>query len=136
MTADVPTELARGSLEFLPEDGLLGFVAAQRWFGSKSREAAGLRLLDHAVLRGEPPLLLEALAEIRFHAGTHEVYQLLIGLRKSEAEKLDSVIAALDGWTSYDAFGDPSAARELIHLVRSGAALPAQEGSVEFRTLG
>src|SRR5438105_8461180 len=136
MSADVTTQLARGSVAFLPEEGLLEFVTAQRWFGSKSREAVGCELLDHALLRTAPPLLLLALAEIRFATGTHEVYQLLIGLRESEAKPSDSVIASVDGWTGYDALTDAAAARELIHLVRGGMTLPAQEGTVEFHTLG
>ena len=120
----------------LPEDALLAFVTAQRWFGAKSREPVGVRLLDHAALRHEAPLLVDALVELRYAAGTHDVYQLLIGLRHSGAEQANSVIAELDGWTGYDAFADPAAARELIHLVRGSSSLPAEEGTLEFHTLG
>jgi maltokinase len=120
----------------LPEEALLAFVTAQRWFGAKAREPVGLRLLDHSLLRGEPPLVLDALVEIRFAAGTHEVYQLLIGLRESGGEPDAAMIAALDGWTAYAAFADATAARELVHLVRSGSNVPTQEGMLEFHALG
>jgi maltokinase len=128
---DVATQLA-----LLPEDELLAFATSQRWFGAKSREAVGLRLLDHAILRSEAPLLVEALAEIRYHAGTHDVYQLLIGLRETGADGPGEPIAEVDGWTGYDALGDGLFGREVIHLVRSGATVSAQEGTVEFHTLG
>jgi len=119
----------------LPEDALLAFVTAQRWFGAKTREPVGMRLLDQAVLRKEAPVVVDALAEIRYDAGAHEVYQLLIGLRERETGHAEAVIAALDGWSGYDALTDSAAARELVHLVRRGASLPAQEGTLEFHTL-
>src|SRR5205814_1817685 len=83
---------------------------------AKAKDPAGLRLLDHGFLRGEPPIFVGALAEIRFQAGTHEVYQLLLGLRESWDERPGAVIAEVDGWTTYEGFDDPQAVRELIHL--------------------
>src|SRR5436190_11487622 len=120
MTTDVATAL--------PEDALLSYVSAQRWFGAKSRDAVGVRIVDHAHLRREPPMFVDALAEVRFAAGTHEVYQLLIGLRDSESAPDEPVIAEVDGLTAYGAFADPAAAREVIHLVRGGATMPTQDG--------
>ncbi|HZT14783.1 MAG TPA: hypothetical protein VFA19_02460 [Gaiellaceae bacterium] len=120
----------------LPEEALLAFVTAQRWFGAKTREPVGVRVVDQAVLRQEPPLLVDALAEIRYTAGAHEVYHLLIGLRERDAGQVEAVIATLDGWTGYDALTDPTAARELVHLVRGGSTMPAREGTLEFHALG
>jgi maltokinase len=136
VSGEIATQLVHGEVDLLLGEELLAFATAQRWFGSKSKQPAGLRLLDQAVLRSEPPILLDALAEIRFHDGTHEVYQLLVALRESGGEPPESVIAEAGGWTSYAGFADPFAARELIHLIRGGTAVLAGSGRVEFHSLG
>ena len=67
-------------------------------------------VLDRAILRdADPPLELN-LVEVRFDTGTHETYQLLVD----------------DG---LDALDDPRQVRELVHLIRSGSQLPAEDGS-------
>jgi maltokinase len=119
----------------LPEDALLSFIREQRWFGAKSSEVVGLRIADRAELRSEPPVLVDALAEVRYGSGTHDVYQLIVGLRE-DGDPGDSEIASADGWTSYEAFADPAFARELVHLLRSGSMLPAGEGTIEFCAMG
>src|SRR5439155_4993098 len=95
------------------EQALSDFVREQRWFGSKTRRVSHATILDRATLREtEPPLEL-LLVEMRFDTGTHETYQLLV-----------------DG--GFDALGDPRQVRELVHMIRGGAKLPAAEGIVEF----
>jgi maltokinase len=54
------------------------WVTRQRWFASKARELASVNILEHVPLSADPPLELE-LVEARFQAGTHELYQLLLG---------------------------------------------------------
>ncbi len=54
------------------------WVRQQRWFASKAREVASINVLESVTLSDEPKLELE-LVEARFHAGTHELYQLLPG---------------------------------------------------------
>ena len=53
----------------------------QRWFGSKASEVAHLNVLEAFTLREESPQLVLALIEARFPTGTHEVYQVPIGIR-------------------------------------------------------
>jgi maltokinase len=121
-----------GDLSFLDEQALTAHVAAQRWFGAKTQEVTHARVLNAAVLRTQVPLLVSAVAEIRFHAGTHELYQLLLGFR-SAAEGWDTgVVYEGDGWIVYDALADPALARELVHLMRTRASLAADEGTIEF----
>ncbi|MDX6511174.1 MAG: maltokinase, partial [Gaiellaceae bacterium] len=68
------------------EDDLREFVLGRRWFASKAREVAHLSLLEAPVVQAPPPLMLAlALVETRFHPGTHELYQLPLGLRPAEA---------------------------------------------------
>ena len=54
------------------------WVCGQRWFASKSREIASVTVLERIALSESPALGIE-LVETRFHAGTHELYQLLPG---------------------------------------------------------
>jgi maltokinase len=95
------------------EQALIDFIRDQRWFGSKSRQVIHAAVLDRVRLRdGDVPLELQ-LVEVRFDTGTHETYQLLVD-------------------NGLDALADPNQVRELVHLIRSGASVPAEEGAVEF----
>jgi trehalose synthase-fused probable maltokinase len=98
------------------EQALREFVTSQRWFGSKTRTVASASVVDRALLRDSGPRLELQLIEIRFDTGTHETYQLVT-----------------DG--DFDALGDPRQVRELVHMMRGGAKVPAAEGVVEFGSL-
>src|SRR5581483_9013824 len=97
------------------EQDLIEFVTSQRWFGSKTRNVIAARIVDRAVLRDVEPRLEVALVEVGFETGTHETYQLLLG---------DDDL---------DALADPRHVRELVHMIRGGATVQAEEGIVEFR---
>src|SRR4051812_18512281 len=64
-------------------DALADWVVGQRWFASKAREVT-VGLAEVLVLNEDPPLGL-ALVEARFAAGTHDLYQLLVGPGDLEA---------------------------------------------------
>jgi maltokinase len=106
------------------------YAAGARWFGSKARERVGAHLVDTAVLREPEPSLVLALLAVRFQPGTHELYQLPLGLRREGWN--DVSIGAGGGFTVYDALEDAGLARELVHLIQAGAVQPAGEGTVEF----
>jgi maltokinase len=93
---------------------LIDFVTTQRWFGSKTRQVIDASVIDQAVLRDADPRLELQLVETKFDTGTHETYQLLTD----------------DG--GLDAIGDPRQVRELVHMIRGGVRLPANDGLVEF----
>jgi maltokinase len=114
---------------------LIAYVEPQRWFGSKTREVTDATIVDAALVRRAEPLLALALVELRFDTGTHETYQLLLGLRPADESWSEDVVTQLDGWTAYDALADTALARELVHLVRSSATERAPEGAFEFRPL-
>jgi maltokinase len=124
-----------GETALLDEETLLAYVQPQRWFGAKSEDVAHATVLDTAVLRGEAPLLVSALTEIRFHTGTHQTYQLLLGLRPAEDAWAGDAIDEREGFVVYDAPADSELSRELVELMRSEATLAAGEGTVEFRSL-
>ena len=99
------------------EQSLIDYVSGQRWFGSKSKTVGHATVIDRAPFRDADPALELQLVEMRFDTGTHEMYQLLRN----------------DG---LDALEDPHVARQLVHMIRSEAKLPAEEGIVEFMPFG
>jgi predicted trehalose synthase len=124
---------AAGIVAGLPEERLHEWVLEQRWFASKAREVAHLGVLEAVTLRDEAPKLVLALVEARFQTGTHELYQVPLGLRPDDEEWDDRVIAEVEGWTVYDALADGAHGRELLHRIRGSAEVAGEQGSIRFR---
>jgi maltokinase len=131
----IADRLAAGDLRLVDDERLREFIRGRRWYGSKTQEIARAHLVDAAVVRTESPLLVVALAEVRFHEGTHDLYQLLFGLRPAGDEGGGEPIGEADGWSVYDALEDQALARELLSLMRRGASVGAVEGTVEFASI-
>jgi trehalose synthase-fused probable maltokinase len=130
---DVPAAVAAGDLSFVDDEALHDWVVAQRWFGSKAREVTQIDVSEAVALRTEAPMLVLAIVEARFGEGTHETYQLPLGLRPAAEGWAQGVIAEADGWTVYDAFADGAQGRELLHRMRQGDQVPVADGSLRFR---
>ena len=109
------------------------WVVPRRWFGSKAREVTQMAVAEAVPLRTEPPQLVLALVEARFGEGTHETYQLPLGLRPAADGWTEGRIADADGWTLYDALADPAHARELLHRMRRGDQVTTGEGEGTLR---
>jgi maltokinase len=92
---------------------LVEYVHEQRWFGGKSLEVTGAEIVDQGVLRAEPRLA-DALVELRYGDGNHDIYQLLLG----EEE--------------YDVIGEVETGFELVKLVRAAATMPTNDGQIAF----
>ena len=114
----------------IPEDALREFVLRQRWFGSKSREIGHLTVVAAPVVRSQEPALALTLVEVRFHAGTHELYHVPIGFRRAWAGE---AIATVEEWTAYDALADPELGQEMMRLIWSQADVAGGEAMLEFR---
>jgi maltokinase len=127
---DVQGLVTAGDLSFLAERPLNEWLVAQRWFASKTREVAHIEVVDAVPLRTETPLFVLCLVEARFPAGTHETYQVPLGLRPADDGWSERVILETDGWVVYDALADAAAGRELLHRMRSNTEL--QSGQDEF----
>ena len=117
----------------LPEDELREYVLAQRWYGSKSEEVASVRAVDAFPLRpgGEEPVLAVAVVEVRFAAGTHDLYNVPLGLRRG-----DGGFASADGWSAFDALEDEELVQALVELLRQQATVEHEGGTVQFCTIG
>jgi maltokinase len=119
-------------LSWLPQQELHDWVVAQRWFASKSREVTQLNVVEAVALRRESPMLVLALMEAVFSAGTHETYQVPLGLRSADEGWAERVICSADGWTVYDGLADPAFGRELLHRMRSDAEVTVEDGVLGF----
>jgi len=131
MTAETPDAAALAAM--IGEDALRAYVLDRRWFGAKSREVSSLQVLTAVTVRTVTPLAAVCLVETRFDTGTHEVYQLPLGFRPASEGWSEEAFAEVDGWTVYDAGADPVLAREVVHLMRQGQTLVADEARIEFR---
>jgi predicted trehalose synthase len=120
-------------LAALEEGTFQEWMVAQRWFGSKAREVSHIDVAECIPLREEVPQLALALVEARFGEGTHETYQVPLGLRPADEGWSERVIGEAEGWTIYDALADPQAGRELLHRMRSGAIETVEDGTLRFR---
>jgi maltokinase len=117
----------------LDEQVLADWLVQQRWFGAKASHVSHLGVLGAVPLReGESPLLAAALLEARFPAGTHELYQVLLGARPTGEHWGDGVIGEAGEWTLYDALADPQATALLGHLLADGAEVSGGAGAVRF----
>jgi trehalose synthase-fused probable maltokinase len=115
----------------LPEAELREYVVSQRWYGSKSDEVASVHAVDAFPVREEEPLLAVAVVEARFASGTHDLYNLPVGLRRGE-----DGFARVDGYAVADALADDDLVRELVGLIRAQARLEHEGGALEFGTVG
>src|SRR5919107_2923364 len=119
-------------LSWLPERELQEWVVEQRWFASKSREVSHLNVVEAVPLRTESPQLVLALMEAVFPAGTHETYQVPLGLRPAGEGWDERVICTVDDWTVYDGLADPAFGRELLHRMRSDSEVTVEDGILGF----
>jgi maltokinase len=126
--------------QLLDDESLREWIQVQRWYASKSRAVAGIELVENIVLR-EEPLLLLTLAQTRFATGTHELYQLPLGLRPAGSgdghgrRPPPELIASIDEWDVYDALADPTQALELLRRIRANEAIETSEGCFGFHRI-
>ncbi len=104
----------------IDDEQLVDWLTAQRWFASKTRDVAEVTVAEVLTLREDPPFGM-GLLEARFHAGTHELYQLLLGVEHGRV--------ALDALTSA-----PHAA-VLADLLRERTVCDSESGTITFQWL-
>ena len=117
--------------ELLDDETLREWIGEQRWFASKRRSVAGIEIVESVTLR-EEPLLLLALVQTRFATGTHELYQLPLGLRHAADGEAPGCVARNDEWTVYDALADPREALELVARMNVDDEIETEHGHMSF----
>jgi trehalose synthase-fused probable maltokinase len=120
-------------LSQLDQAALADWMVGQRWFGSKARDVASVEVVEAIPLREE---LVLALVEARFGEGTHETYQLPLGLRPAGGGDQDGAIARAGDRMLYDALDDPAGGRELLRRMRAGAEVAEEQGTLRFAWAG
>ena len=130
--ADVRAAAIQGDLSFIEPERLQEWVVAQRWFASKSKQVTGIDVLQGVPLRQEEPFLVLAMVSAKFHAGTHELYQLPVGIRPASDSWSDAVIDEVDGWTAYDGLTDPVHAREILGRMHDSSVARAGGSTLSF----
>ncbi len=125
--------------QFLDIEELREWVAQQRWYASKSRSVAGIEIVESVALREDPlPLLFLALVQARFATGTHELYQLPLGLAPrastptpNPSTTADPIATTVD-WIVYDALADPRHALELLARIEATGQIETPDGRFSF----
>jgi trehalose synthase-fused probable maltokinase len=115
----------------LDDDSLREWIQRQRWYASKSRSVAGIEIVESVTLR-EEPLLVLALVQTRFATGTHELYQMPLGLRPAGEVSPPDSIADTDEWAVYDALAEPSEARALLRRIEATDEIETADGKFSF----
>jgi trehalose synthase-fused probable maltokinase len=112
-----------GKLRTVEEEYLGEWMLSRRWFGSKSQEMSHFEVLDVAEIHAG---LLLALFEARFSAGTHDLYQVLVGTGEGDR------IAEIEGTELHDVLTVPSEASALAHLMQESRSV----GPIRFHWTG
>ena len=128
------TEPVRGgTLPALNAEELSEWVERQRWYASKSRHVTHVELVEAATLGEGPPLLVLALLQTGFATGTHELYQLPLGLRSTDSGvPAPESITETGDWAVYDALADPELGRVLLRWVDATGELEGEDGRFTF----
>ena len=123
-----PEELGR----LLDCQHLRDWLTEQRWYASKTRAVSSIDIVEQVALREDPTLVL-ALAQARFATGTHELYQLPLGVASEHDDPRGARIGEADGLIAFDALPDPVHARELLRRIETGGDLLTDDGRFSFR---
>ncbi len=126
-----PAQISAEIRQLLDEESLRGWVQRQRWYASKSRSVNAVEIVESVTLSDEPLLLL-ALVQTRFATGTHDLYQLPLGLRASGEDSEQEAIATSEEWSVYDALADPAQALELVRRMDQGDEIETADGRLSF----
>jgi trehalose synthase-fused probable maltokinase len=117
------------------DESLRDWIQVQRWYASKSRSITGLEIVESAVLQEDPALLL-TLAQTRFATGTHQLYQLPLGLRPAggNARPAADLIARVDEWDVYDALANPVQALAFLRRIWGAEQIETEDGVFSFQS--
>jgi maltokinase len=129
---DVAQAIAQGDMSAVSDRVLADWVLGQRWFGSKARHVGEFNVLDVITLREELPVMAIVIVEARFRAGTHELYQVPLGVRPESDRWDEGVICRYDGAVVYDALSDPEQAAVLADNLAGAVSIERPAGCVRF----
>jgi trehalose synthase-fused probable maltokinase len=135
VTADgVAAALAQGTLDVIDQAALADWIGRQRWYATKGRGIGQASVVQALPLDGEPPLVL-AIVALRFASGTHDLYQMPIGLHRAVDGLHHEPICEAGGWIVHEALAEPEHCKRLARLLSASAMVERPTGRVEFHGL-
>jgi maltokinase len=129
---DLRGAIAAGDVDALPREALASWATAQRWFSAKSREVREFNVIDLIVLSAADPVVAIVIAEARFGAGTHDLYQLPIAVRARSSGWSEEVICSSEEHVVYDALADDTADAVLAERFADHSQIERPRGCVRF----
>ncbi len=134
MSGETKASLRAAGAPQLEAEQLSAWIVNQRWFGGKASELSEAAILDAVTLRAEADPLLLLIVETITPAGTHDIYQLPIGIRPQadERERPEIVIASGEGGVVYDALCDRGQVAVLAKLLNEQASMSNGSSTVRF----
>jgi trehalose synthase-fused probable maltokinase len=128
--ADLPVSLP--PLDLFDEQRLLEFVVDQRWFGARSREVAGATVRDVAFTGRGDHVVGVVLLDVWYDAGTHDVYQLVVG---TDGDGTGDRLGTFADRDLFEVGSNPVFALELALATNEGETVVASAGTVAFHAL-
>ena len=127
----------------LERDALAPYLRRQRWFGGKARGFASARFVDWAPLPAEPHAAWLAVAEVTYHDGGVERYQLpLVAMGAAAAaavmrDRPDIVLAELpeSDVVVCDATADDAVCRLMLDATVHGYRVATRHGAIDARPI-
>ena len=111
------------------------YLRRQRWFGSKSKPIARLRLKDHAVLQATLPIFVLALIEVEYDGFDAELYFVPFMITASPVPSQDLLLdlktASGTGYV-YEALANEECCNALLRRIARPGELPAGGGKFVF----
>lgn len=127
------TETTGGvDLDALDHEALAEWLAARRWFGSKTRELTQVGVIDLPLLDPAPPQLRVAFVEAHFGTGAHELYQVPVAIDAPGALPEEARIAALGDAVAYDMLAERRDPPRLLATIAAAGQVASAEGRVVF----
>jgi maltokinase len=116
----------------LNADDLAAYLARQRWFNARSKEITAVELVDAVPLPSDDRAWL-ALVEVQLEAGTHDIYQLVLGAGR---DATGDVISARGEHVLSEVSAGPDLARALAAAPADGVKIDGGDGTLELHGFG
>jgi trehalose synthase-fused probable maltokinase len=127
------TALARAGAPPVSEERLGEWMREQRWFAGKAREPGPVAILDAIPIVDKDDPLLALIVESRAAAGTHDLYQVLVGVGSAGAGAAREEICSQGEASIYDALTDAQQTARLGQLIAGDASVEHGTTTVAFR---
>jgi trehalose synthase-fused probable maltokinase len=138
-SADTNETLAKLGATGLTEERLGEWISEQRWYAAKAQETCQVTIIDVVALdEDELDALILLLVEVRAVAGTHDIYQLLIGVdrRPGGSDHARTEIYRDAQVVLFDGLSDERQGARIGRLIAADESIASGPTTVAFRRAG